>query len=128
MVQPLEKSLEEINKWLDYKHYKQSKRELRKVFIDILAEAMSDGDLVLDDNMNLTYTLSFPIAGMDKLTFKPLLTIGELQAKLSTVKATDLEARGMAYISTATGVSMGELAKMNTVDSELCTSIVNFFS
>ena len=56
-----EKALEEVERWLDFKGVKDSKREKSKDLIDILVDAVCDGFLVLDTDHCWIQSLTFPL-------------------------------------------------------------------
>lgn len=122
------KATEEITKWLDYKRVKENTREAQKAQIDVLVEAMQAGELSLSDN-KLCHKLSFPVSelDLDELTYKPRITIGELQKVTANVKATDFDGKITAYIAALTGQGISHIQKLDTSDYAVGQAIAVFF-
>lgn len=125
---------QDIIKWLDHKRVKASKREGQyKEAIDSLIEAISDGNLVLNEDFTFTQKLSFPLmndkgsAEVNELTFKPRLTVEETQIRLQSVKPGDGDGRIKAFVCALTGKNSGIIGKLDTEDYGTCQNIAVFF-
>lgn len=120
----------EIGKWLDYKKISDSRRESNKDSIESLVVAVMSGTLVLNDDMNLEYSLNFPIGEeqkIDKLIFKPRLKVGTVHKHLQGVKATDADGRILAYVAALTSTAKAVVEAIDTEDYAVCTSVAIFF-
>lgn len=117
----------EITEWLDYKRIKPSRRKDLEEQIVGLVSLVEEGDLVILDDKSMELTLGQSLDSKSKLTFKPRLSLREVQPRLREVKPGDADGRLMAYICALTGESMGMLGLMDTVDYTACTNIAVFF-
>lgn len=126
-----EQAANEVVAWLDYKRIKPKKREAYQDQIDILVDAVSDGDLIVnDETFELTYNLVFPFGEEETIrqfTFKPRLKLGDVKKHLAGVKATDVDGRLQAYISALTGQPKAILQAIDTEDSSVINAIAIFF-
>lgn len=126
-----EVAAKEIGSWLDYKRVKDRKRELYKDSIDVLVDAVCDGDLVVDsENFTLTQKLAFGTGGdepVEELVFKPRIRLKDVRPHLQGVKADDADGRVVAYIAALTGQHKNVISALDTVESSIAQSIVVFF-
>lgn len=120
----------EIEKWLDCKKISERKRETTKDNTAALVDAISEGGLVLTEKNELVQTLKFPIgetSPVEKLTYKPRLTVKEVNTKMQGVKANDVDGRVTGYIAALTNLTMEEVKKLDTEDYGLAQNIAIFF-
>jgi hypothetical protein len=123
----------EVTKWLDFKKVSETKREANKESIKSLCEAVSDGSLTLNDDNKFIHKLKFPIENnegivtVSELKYKPRLTTKNVKPYLSSVKATDVDGRIMAYVCALTENSTNIIAEIDTEDYSVCQSIAIFF-
>jgi hypothetical protein len=121
---------QDISEWLDYKKVSANKREAQKDTIETLADAISEGTLVLKEDKSLEMTLKFPTEGeepLTKLTFKPRLRTETVAKHLQGVKATDIDGRLLAYVAALTGNTKTLVGKLDTEDQSLAQAIAVFF-
>ena len=126
----IELAMQEIERWLDYKKVSPRKREANKDSIDILADAVSTGNLVLKEDCTLVQTLNFPISSEKKtevLEFKPRLQMKSVYQHLQGVKPSDIDARLYAYAAALTGNPKELIKNLETSDYEVVSAIVVFF-
>ena len=64
---------------------------------------------------------------MEALVFKPRLTVGQINAKMKGVKASDVDGRLVGYIAALTAQNTGVIAKLDAEDNKVAQSIVMFF-
>lgn len=123
-----EVATEEVNKWLDYKKVKEKKRVAYKDAIESLADAISEGALVLNEDFSLTQTLDFPV-GADKqfksLDYKPRIDVSTIQKYMNGVTGGD--GRILATIAALSGQAKEVVAKMDTEDYSVASSVAIFF-
>ena len=130
---PKELAKQEFNKWLDFKRIKPAKREQNKASENSIIDSFMDGNMVLNENHSITYTLDFPITNDDgevtvrELKIKPRVFTGELNAALSTVDATTPDGRIFAYIKALTSEVNGILNKIDSGDYAQLQNIVTYF-
>ena len=123
----------EVNKWLDYKKVKDKKRENLQDQIDVMVDAIIDGSLVLDQDFKFTHTLSFPIenakgeVSIRSLTYKPRLSVKEINSRMKGVKANDADARVVGYIAALTDQPAAVLTSLETEDNSLSQAFATFF-
>lgn len=121
----------EINSWLDYKKINEKKRNNYKDNIESLIDAVSEGVLSVNpETKELIHVLSFPIGEemkVNKLEYKPRLTVGAVQSHLNGVKATDADGRIIAYVAALTSQPKELIKKMDTEDNSVAQSIAIFF-
>lgn len=117
----------EITAWLDYKRVKESTRESFKAQTDVLIEAMTYGDITVNsDTFVITQKLAFPVDTLlDKLEYKPRMTIGDLNKIPS--KLGDFDSKVAAYIAALTGKALSHIQKMDSEDYKTGQAIAVFF-
>lgn len=120
----------EIEKWLKVKAIPKSKREANHSAIETLISALSEGQIILNEDFTLTQNLLFPI-GKDShittLTHIARLPIFEINEYLKGIPANDADARLMAYVCASTKQPKGVIAKLDTTDYSIATSVAVFF-
>jgi len=124
-----EVAIEEVNKWLDYKKVSLKRREAAKDYIESLAQGIEDGVLSLDDKtFELTQKLNFTLGeNTNELVFKPRLTVGTIQRRLSAVKSGDGDSRVLAYVCALTGIATALASNLDTEDYAIASTIAYFF-
>jgi len=138
---PQELAVEELQKWLDYKKTKielvvksnsEEEGEDNKANADII-EAIMDGSLVINEDMTMTYNLSFPIMsdrGTDELhaiTLKPRLTAYEVQQATKGITKDEPFKLFTGYIHVLSGEVRGIVNKIDSSDFSLLQKIVGYF-
>lgn len=123
----------EIEKWLDYKKIRQTKRDANKENIDSLISAMNEGILILNPDMSFTQKLSFAItdkegkSALSQLEYKPRINISLLHLHLQGVKRDDADGRLVAHITALTSQAKELIKKLDTEDYSVAMSIAVFF-
>ncbi|MCH9621003.1 MAG: hypothetical protein S4CHLAM20_04170 [Chlamydiia bacterium] len=124
-------AINEVNGWLDYKRVSEKKREDLSDQIELLVEGVSDGYLRINsETFEIVHTLSFPIGEGDsikELTYKPRLTVSEINNRTKGVRNGDADGRVKAYISALCGQGQGVLGNLDSVDFTIPQSIIVFF-
>lgn len=120
-----------IDSWLDRKKVYEATREAYNENIEILIEAVTTGDLVLDHDKNiLTHKLLFPEVfdgEITELTYRARLNDNTLKPHMQGVKSNDAEGRLAAYGSALTSQPKSVISKLDTADKKIVSSIVLFF-
>ncbi|KKL61274.1 hypothetical protein LCGC14_2196930 [marine sediment metagenome] len=127
---PLEKATEEIDGWLDRKKIYPSAREECSDQIDTLVEAISLGDLSLNDKGEFKHELLFPLKeeqALTQLEYKARLNDRMLEPYLKGIKAGDGVARIVAYLACLTSQAKGIIKALDTADRKITNAIVIFF-
>ncbi len=121
---------EEVDKWLDYKHVSESKRETNKAQIEVITNAIADGYLTLNEDHSFTQHLNFPTEGdapVTELQFKPRLRVKQIHSHLKGVKADDIDARLAAYVGALTSQPNAVIKGLDTEDYSIAQAIALFF-
>lgn len=128
-----EVAVQEFERWLDYKRIKQKKREDNKSFEETIVQCIEDGEIAIDDNCVLTFTLPEILKDdngntmLEKLIFPPRVRVKQINNKMKGFKSDDADARVLAYISAISGQNTGVISNMYTEDYSVCQSIVMYF-
>jgi hypothetical protein len=127
-----ETAKEEITKWLDYKKIRPAERESNDIFIERLISAVESEQLVLNDLMELEFTLAFPIEGegtrFDKATFKPRMSALDRESAAKGVGTGDGYGRINAIAAQLCNQPKAMLKKLDTEDYKIVESIAVFFA
>jgi len=129
---PIAKAKEEVDKWLDSKNYPQSKRETNEDQIQELAEAISEGTLVVLDDNKLEHKLLNPIKvdgveTVSSLTYLSRLNWSIVEPNMKGIKPADSFGIINAHIRALTGKAKGIITHLDSVDLSLARSIATFF-
>ena len=123
----------DVERWLDYKRIGITKRENMKDNVDILIDAVQDGQLVVNDDHTLKQLLVWPPendegeAHVTELTFIPRIHFSQIQPKLKGIKPGDTEGRLLGYAAALSNQPAGVLRKLDTVDLAITQAIAVFF-
>ena len=120
-------ALTEVNGWLDHKKVGQTKREANKDSINVIAEAISEGFLVINEDKTITQNLKFPVGEFTSINYKARLTVGERNEKLKGVKATDMGGLMNAYLCALSGSPVNVFNNLDSEDNSVASAIVVFF-
>lgn len=118
----------DVEKWLTFKKVNDKKREAFKVNIDAIAESISEGILILNEDFSFTHKLLFPIGEESKvseLKYKARLSVNELQNALSGKSGMD--ARILATAAALSNQPKKVVESMDTEDYNVAGSIAVFF-
>jgi Asp-tRNA(Asn)/Glu-tRNA(Gln) amidotransferase B subunit len=125
-----EQATKEVNGWLDYKKVSVSKRESSKEQISALVDAVCEGYLSIKEDKTIEQSLKFPTEGaapISKIQYQPRIKVSSINQHLQGVKATDIDARMLAYVAALTNVTKGVLGSFDTEDYGIAQSIAIFF-
>lgn len=118
----------EITGWLDKKKIYESTREAQKDSVDLLIDAMVNGDLTLDQTTNeLTHKLLFPLEDVKILKYRARLNDSILRPHLVGVKPSDADGRLLAHTAALTNEAKGILSQLDSADKKIMMSIAIFF-
>ena len=130
---PFDKALEEVEKWLDHKRVPQRSRDAQEEVVNQIAEAISDGYLILNDDHSFTHTLLIPLddgegkVTVEELTYIPRLNSIQLEAGMKGLSPSNPTDIVNGHIIALTGKPKGIIRKLDTMDIKLSRSIVTFF-
>ena len=125
-----DQAVKEVNSWLDNKRVGDKKREDYKDQIDIIVDGLSAGYLRIDSDFNIIHTLSFAVGDngdIRELTYKPRISVGDIENRMKGVKNGDGDGRVKAYISALCGQSSNVLRLLDSCDYSIPQSIIVFF-
>lgn len=125
-----EKAEEEVQSWLDFKKVSDSDREEHADYIKALANYISCGDLVLNEDKSFTHKLKFPIGvgeAITHLTYKSRMNSQQLKPYLSGVKTGDSNGLINAHICALSGENAGVIGALDKEDIKIARAIVVFF-
>lgn len=123
-----EVAIKDVNAWLDYKKVSQKKRESNSDQIEVLIQAIEEGNLSIDlETFEINHELLFPIGETVLFTYKPRINVGLIHRRLSGIKSGDSDGRFLAYVCTLTGLNSGIVSAVDTEDYGICFAIACFF-
>jgi hypothetical protein len=120
----------DVQRWLEAKRIRQTKRESLKEYIESLVLEVMDGFITIDENCNLTQKLRFPIGlneSVKELNFETRLKVLDVNPFLQKVAQGDNDGRVLAYILAATKQPLGFIQALDTEDLGVSQSIAVFF-
>ncbi len=121
----------EIDAWLDQKKVYESTREAYKDNIDLLIDAMMNGDLTRNDSTNvLTHKLLFPDElgnEVISIDYRARLNDNTLKPYMQGVKAGDADGRLLGLAAALTSQPKALISKMDSADKKIMTAIAIFF-
>lgn len=143
---PQSMAMEEFQKWLDYKKTKinlvfnessskeddEDEEESSKATTEIIT-AIMDGNLVVNEDLSLTYNLLFPVKdengqnALSSLTMKPRLTADEVSQATKGVTKKDPQGVFIGYLHVLSGEVKGLIKKTDSQDYSLLQKIVMYF-
>lgn len=127
----IDEAKKEVISWLDYKKIGENKRDVNKANIDVMANAIADGNLILNPETKvLTQQLKFPIGDemvIKELQYRPRIDLGKVRKKMRDVTATAADDRIAVYICVLTSQSLDIIDRLDSEDQTLAQAIVLFF-
>lgn len=121
-----EVAIVEIDKWLDQKKVYPSTRETCKAEIELLVDAMVEGDLTLDGK-SFKHKLLFPLEDVTELTYKSRLNDAMVKPHMQGVKAGDGDGRLAAHTAALTSQPKRLIESLDSADKKIMMSIMVFF-
>ena len=119
---------QEVEKWLDYKKVKPSRRESLRAQIDLLVEAVQLGQLTLGNDHEWIMALDFPVGETNELTFKARITDAELSSYKRNIKGADAwDTQQLVFLCGLTTQTLGMIKKLDTSDRVVADAIILFF-
>jgi len=123
----------DLERWLNHKRIGITKRENMRDNIDILVDAVQDGQLVVEEDCKITQKLAFPPENgegdvhVSELVYAPRMHFSQIQPKLKGIKPGDTETRLLGYAAALSGQPIGVLRKLDTVDLAVLQAVAVFF-
>lgn len=121
---PVEQAKNEIHAFLDRKRMKPLKRKEFEKAIDLVAEAMQFGEVVINDDGSITQTLGEPLGETTELKFKARV------APEHMVKAEQQgspRGRTGVYVREYTGLTDNQINRLSPPDWDTASCISLFF-
>lgn len=126
----IEKSIQEINEWLDYKNVRTKRREALKEQIDNLSDAISDGILSIDDQKNIIHKLQVPVGEekkIEELKYKARLSDKQKAPYMKGVANSDSFGMIHATIGALTETPRAIISALDSEDMNIARDIAIFF-
>jgi hypothetical protein len=120
----------DVQRWLEAKRIRQSKKTLLADNVEALVESVMEGFITIDESCNLTQILRFPVGlneNVKQLSFKTRLQVLEVSPFLKKVEQGDGDGRVLAYILAATEQPLGIIQSLDTEDLGVAQSVAVFF-
>lgn len=128
-----ETAVADVTSWLDHKKVSQNKRDSLQGMIDNITGAVSDGSLVLMEDMKWKHILKFPLTAdgnvtTAELSYKPRINDANIEPYKKVVKGVDFDSSLKRVILALTGKSLGEINNLDSsTDRAIAESIAVFF-
>lgn len=122
----------DIVRWLDARNTSESKRSKMADQIKELEGYVMEGKLIVKDDGSLLQKLDCPFGDesiVHELSFKNRITVGDIQKRMTgnNVKSGDIDGRLMIYACALTGKAFEQIAKMDSSDYSVTSTVTNFF-
>lgn len=127
---PKDVAEQEVIKWLDYKKVTESRREEKAEQIKALTNAISDGQVILNEDYTLQQVLLSEVGlevKIKELKYKARLSGAQIQAHLQGVKPNDIDGRLYGYIAALTSQPKEIIRNLDTEDLYVAQTIAFFF-
>lgn len=123
---------QDIKRWLNARKTSDKKIESMESAIKEMTNFVMEGKLIVNDDDTLKQVLDFPIgdeAIITELKFKNRISVGDIQKRMTgnNVKSGDIDGRLMVYASALTGQSFATIAKMDSSDYTITSTVASFF-
>jgi len=127
----LDIATKEVEAWLKYKRVQQKTIDINEDSVEILADAVADGILKIDEKTHvITHKLIWEFGEEEKIkefTYIPRVNDKILSPYMKGVKPTDADARLNAYIRALTKQASGIVKAIDSVDKKISVAIAVFF-
>jgi hypothetical protein len=122
----------DVKRWLDARRTSTKKIESMESSIKEMEGYVMDGKLIVDEDGLLTQILDFPIGEesfIKELKFKNRISVGDIQKRMTgnNVKSGDIDGRLMVYASALTDKLFAQIAKMDSSDYSVTSTVASFF-
>lgn len=128
-----EVAVQEVNRWLDYKRVKPTKRMVNAEYIQELVQGICYGDVTINANNHIIHKLNFPILDktggilFDKLEYVPNLTAQKVNECVSAVGNSQISMT-IAYGAALSGKAVSIIGLLDTTDLAILASVGVFFT
>lgn len=118
----------EIQRWIEAKRIKGAILEAKKPQIEILIQAVQEGDLIVNEDCTLTQNLVFETGGETKLTYKTRITQADIDKAKENVKGNDFDTFILRTQYALTDAMVNVLRNLDlSTDRVLADTIAVFF-
>lgn len=125
----LEQAKKEFETWFEAKRLPSYLKDKKSDDIDVIVNAIQEGNLVLNEDNTFTQVLAFPTERVSELKYRFRVSEGELAAGLKGIKVDDLVGQmPIGYVSVLTGEVRGNIRALDTADLTVGKAIAAFFS
>lgn len=128
-----ELAVQEVNRWLDYKRVKPTKRMVNAEYIQELVQGICYGDVTINANNHIIHKLNFPILDkggailFDKLEYVPNLTAQKVNECVSAAGNSQISMT-IAYGAALSGKAVAIIGLLDTTDLAILASVGVFFT
>lgn len=129
---PQEVAEQDVNKWLNSRNTSESKKSKMADSIKELEAYVMEGKLIVKEDGTLLQKLDCPFGEesvVSELTFKNRITVGDIQKRMTgnNIKSGDIDGRLMIYACALTGKAFEQIAKMDSSDYSVTSTVTSFF-
>ena len=124
---PFETATAEFEKWLNAKQVSKKRRENLADMEEEIIDAIMEGNLVLNKDIEFIQHLNFPNSKVSELKFQTRIQVGMINAKLRGIQANDVNGRLEAYISALTGEPVSLVKTLDSSDFAIASCIATYF-
>lgn len=122
----------DVKRWLEARRTSEKKAEAMAETIKELENFVMEGKLIVDEDGTLTQILDFPIGEevmLKELKFKNRISVGDIQKRMTgnNIKSGDIDGRLMVYASALTDKLFNQIAKMDSSDYSVTSTVASFF-
>lgn len=128
-----ETASQEVERWLDSRKMSESKRDHHKESIESLETAVSEGNLIINEDGSINQKLVFPLESeggrteLDSLSYAPRLRYKDVKRHLKGVKNDDAMGMVHAHISGLTNQPLAIVDSLEMSDLNIARQIASLF-
>lgn len=129
----IEQAEKEVSEWLDKKKISESKRKSKEDAVEILVNALADGEIIIETTGEITQILKFPTegekgeAGVTRLKYKARIKTSTLQVCMQGSKLGDGYGVIISVCSALTNEPKNVIKDLDSEDFSIGQAIANFF-
>lgn len=122
-----EEAIGMLEQWLVSKKISKNKRTTLEDVEDEIVDAIEDGYLSLNKDMEWIFNLKFPLENTTQLKFAHRINVGKLESKLRKTTSEDIQGRIKIYVAVLTDQPNGIIQALDTADISIAGAIASYF-
>lgn len=132
-VMPFDVAMKEVSTFMDKKKIYPRRRQALQGIMEIVAEAIQYGQVVINDDGSICQTLLEPVVDQNKtvvlakLEYKARVEPSVINKMIQDNKVPGTDARNMIYTTAYSGEGAGMINKLESTDRNTCDAITLFF-